>query len=218
MSLQLITTQDGSHTLYIPEMDEKYHASEGAIFECQKIYIENGLNYVQRKSVAVFEFGFGTGLNALLAAQYASMYHVNTVYHSIELYPVSQDIYTQLNYGQILGDETSYRHINSSPWDTPVQINPYFTLTKIHGDITTYTLRSGLYDVIFFAGFGPRKQPEVWHKSVLARMYEGLCSRGVLVTYCAQGQFKRDLKEIGFFVENIPIPNGKYETTRAVKL
>ena len=40
----------------------------------------------------------------------------------------------------------------------------------------------------------------------------------MLVTYCAQGQFKRNLKEIGFTVEARPGPPGKREMTVAKKL
>jgi tRNA U34 5-methylaminomethyl-2-thiouridine-forming methyltransferase MnmC len=41
---------------------------------------------------------------------------------------------------------------------------------------------------------------------------------GVLVTYCAKGQVKRDLKTAGFKVETLPGPPGKREMTRAIKL
>jgi tRNA U34 5-methylaminomethyl-2-thiouridine-forming methyltransferase MnmC len=40
---------------------------------------------------------------------------------------------------------------------------------------------------------------------------------GVLVTYCAQGQFKRNLKSLGFCVEALPGPPGKFEMVRATK-
>ena len=39
----------------------------------------------------------------------------------------------------------------------------------------------------------------------------------VLTTYCAKGQFKRDLKELGLDVQNPPGPPGKKEMTRAWK-
>jgi tRNA U34 5-methylaminomethyl-2-thiouridine-forming methyltransferase MnmC len=40
---------------------------------------------------------------------------------------------------------------------------------------------------------------------------------GILVTYCAQGAFKRALKNVGFKVEALPGPIGKREMTRALK-
>jgi len=39
----------------------------------------------------------------------------------------------------------------------------------------------------------------------------------VFTTYCAMGQLKRDLKELGLEVETLPGPPGKKEMTRAWK-
>ena len=41
---------------------------------------------------------------------------------------------------------------------------------------------------------------------------------GILVTYSAKGEMKRNLKEVGFEVEPLPGPPGKREMTRAKKL
>jgi tRNA U34 5-methylaminomethyl-2-thiouridine-forming methyltransferase MnmC len=40
---------------------------------------------------------------------------------------------------------------------------------------------------------------------------------GVFTTYCAMGQLKRDLKDLGLEVETLPGPPGKKEMTRAWK-
>ena len=53
----------------------------------------------------------------------------------------------------------------------------------------------------------------MWSIVILEKMYNCLVSGGKLVTYCAQGQFKRDLKAIGFEVVNVPGPPGKREIT-----
>jgi tRNA U34 5-methylaminomethyl-2-thiouridine-forming methyltransferase MnmC len=48
-------------------------------------------------------------------------------------------------------------------------------------------------------------------------MYDSLKPGGVLVTYCAQSEFKRRLKRVGFMVERLKGPLGKLEMTRARK-
>ena len=40
---------------------------------------------------------------------------------------------------------------------------------------------------------------------------------GIFVTYCAKGQVRRDLEQIGFVVERLPGPPGKREMLRATK-
>ena len=49
-------------------------------------------------------------------------------------------------------------------------------------------------------------------------MFKALRPNGILVTYCAKGQVKRNMKAAGFTIEALPGPPGKREMTRAVKL
>jgi len=71
MQLQIINTKDGSQTLYIAEMDEQYHSTNGAITESNYVYIEKGYMFNKSKNTTIFEVGFGTGLNCLLTALFA---------------------------------------------------------------------------------------------------------------------------------------------------
>ena len=73
------------------------------------------------------------------------------------------------------------------------------------------------FDLIYFDAFAPAVQPELWAEDVFVRLYDAMEWGGVLVTYCAQGKFKRALKAAGFVVEGLPGPKGKREITRAMK-
>jgi tRNA U34 5-methylaminomethyl-2-thiouridine-forming methyltransferase MnmC len=57
----------------------------------------------------------------------------------------------------------------------------------------------------------------MWDFSNLEKLHQALNSNGILVTYCAKGSFKRNLKALGFVLENVPGPPGKREMTRAIK-
>jgi len=71
MYTRLIITSDGSHTLYVPGMDEHYHSHFGALTESLHIFINTGLASLGPGPVTILEVGFGTGLNALLTAIHA---------------------------------------------------------------------------------------------------------------------------------------------------
>ena len=45
MDREIITTEDGSTTLYIPELNEHYHSIHGAIQESTHIFIKAGIEY-----------------------------------------------------------------------------------------------------------------------------------------------------------------------------
>ena len=66
MQKELMITEDGSHTIYLPEMDEHYHSTHGAIQESLHIYIEQGLLQLSLNEISILEIGFGTVLNAYL--------------------------------------------------------------------------------------------------------------------------------------------------------
>jgi tRNA U34 5-methylaminomethyl-2-thiouridine-forming methyltransferase MnmC len=74
-----------------------------------------------------------------------------------------------------------------------------------------------LYDLVFFDAFAPSKQAEMWEVPILKKCAEGLTPGGVLTTYCAKGQLKRDLAAVGLQVETLPGAPGKKEMVRAVK-
>jgi tRNA U34 5-methylaminomethyl-2-thiouridine-forming methyltransferase MnmC len=220
-NLQIITTEDGSHSLYIPEIDETYHSIHGAVQESMHVYIDAGLNYWLGKNekattVNLLEIGFGTGLNALLTAM-KTVDKIETVYHTLEKHPLQATIIESLNYSEILHDQTLFNKIHRANWGAAQQLTTNFKISKIAQDFKDYTT-DVLYDIVYFDAFAPDKQPELWTKSVFERCYQLLKKGGMLVTYSAKGQLKRDLRAVGFVVESLPGPPGKFEITRALKL
>ncbi len=223
--LKVIITRDGSHSLYVPHLDETYHSSYGAITESEHIFIQAGLDYFNRshsgmKSLTVFELGFGTGLNALLTYRYALRNHINLRYISVESEPLPVDFALRLNYPEQLAFEGSrkvYRAMHESLWNGEMMISEFFLLEKIHQKIENYQNPQSLAEVIYYDAFAPGVQPDVWNREILDGMHDLLKPEGVLVTYCVQGQFRRDLKAAGFQVEKLPGPPGKKEIVRAIK-
>lgn len=216
--IEIRQTADGSNTLYLHELDETYHSSHGAVQEAMHVFIEHGLTFVgkEKKSISVFEMGFGTGLNALLSAQWSEQHSCSLRYIGIELHPISEDIWGQMDYVQEEVERERYAKIMSAAWGDYQEIHPGFQLKKMNEDVLALQL-SEKVDLIYFDAFGPRAQSEMWELPVLTKMYELLHPGGVFVTYCAQGQMKRNLTALGFTLESLPGPPGKREMTRAIK-
>ena len=216
---ELKLTADGSHTLYVPAIDEHYHSHFGALTESRHIFINAGLATIGSGNAEVLEVGFGTGLNTLLSALYAidNKLHVN--YTSLELFPLAHSVTDTLNYGSITGEggKEIFRAIHEAPWGVMVEINDWFTLKKIESDVTKDD-PEGIFDLVYFDAFGPDKQPEMWTEEVMRKMAAVTHPGTVLVTYSAKGSLKRMLKSFGFEVTQLPGPPGKRVMTRAVKL
>lgn len=216
---ELQVTADGSHTLFIPEMDEHYHSVNGAVQESRHVFIEAGLHQLEREEITVFEIGFGTGLNAFLSLLDAEQHQKRITYYSAELYPLKMEVVQALNYGELICEERKkdFYALHEASWNTPVRITDHFVLHKIEGDSNRCELPKGI-DLVYFDAFAPDKQPEMWCQEIFNRLYASMREGGVLTTYCAKGVVRRMMKEAGYSVERIPGPPGKREMLRAIKL
>ncbi len=218
---ELQITADGSHTLFVPALDEHYHSVNGAVQESLHVFIEAGLHHVDKPKVRIMEIGFGTGLNAFLTLkdQWMKQRPAEIEYNSIELYPLSAEIVTALNYGVMIWPERKelFQALHSAEWNKQTAITDHFMLHKIEGDSNQHELPHEI-DLVYFDAFGPDKQPEMWNQTIFNRLYAQMSHGAVLSTYCAKGAVRRMMKEAGFSVERIPGPPGKREMLRAIKL
>jgi tRNA U34 5-methylaminomethyl-2-thiouridine-forming methyltransferase MnmC len=217
-SFILQVTEDGSHTFFLPEMDEHYHSTHGAIQESNHVFLNAGLfaSLIQRWKI--FEVGFGTGLNALLTAMAAIQQKRICNYTTVEMYPLSLEDAFRLNYPEILGDTSLFQKIHEASWNEKVQISDYFYLNKIHADFTKMELPENQFSVIYFDAFAPGKQEEMWQEKLFSALYNSLKNEGIFVTYSAKGAVRRMMQQVGFRVERLPGPPGKQEMLRGRKL
>lgn len=215
---ELILTSDGSHTIFVPELNEHYHSIHGAVQESTFIFINNGFDICKADPLNIFEVGFGTGLNALLTAIKSIAGEREVNYTSIEKYPINENIINSLNHSLFTGEKSKeiYNLIHSSPWNITTNICKNFNLKKIEGDFTIESL-SGEYDLIYFDAFGPDKQPEMWTREMFTRIAAVTNKNGIFVTYSAKGEVKRNLRACGFEVTLLPGPPGKRQIIKAVK-
>lgn len=213
---KIITTGDGSNTIYIPELDEHYHSVHGAIQESEHIFIKNGLLSLNLKEIRILEAGFGTGLNVLLTLLNAKERSLTIHYTSVEKYPLAHSDAMDLNYGKITGNEEIFSKIHSAPWEIYSEISDRFFLRKTEADLKSY-VPDERYDLIYFDAFGPDKQPGVWSEEIFNRFSNALPSGGLFLTYSAKGIVKRNLRSAGFVVTLLPGPPGKRHITRAIK-
>jgi tRNA U34 5-methylaminomethyl-2-thiouridine-forming methyltransferase MnmC len=215
---QIVTTADGSHTIYVPELNEHYHSIHGAIQESEFIFIKEGFDFCKADPVNIFEAGFGTGLNALLTAMYSAKEKRHVFYTAIEKYPLEKEIISLLNYPHFAGGESKeiLELMHSSGWEDMVNISCSFNLKKIMGDLKTAPI-GGPYDLIYFDAFGPDKQPEMWTRKIFKRISIATRKGGAFVTYSAKGDVRRNLESEGFIVTLLPGPPGKRHIIRAIK-
>lgn len=222
MKHTIVTTEDGSTTLHIPEWNEQYHSKHGAINEAVHVFINAGLHYWQSNneafSISIMEIGFGTGLNALLTLLEAEKNKFKIEYTGIEAYPLDIKEIEKLNYASILNmPQQDFLKLHQTVWEKQQYITSHFHLHK-QKKLFSEIEEEDKYDLIYFDAFGIRVQPELWTESIFKIMYRALRLNGVLVTYAANGSARRAMIASGFEVTKLPGPPGKREMLRAIKL
>ena len=219
MKREIIITDDGSTTIRIPDWDENYHSTHGAIQEAKHVFIKNGLDLFQKQdSISILEIGFGTGLNAFITfLETLNKEKVN--YVGVEAYPISTEEIAQMNYVTEL-QATQYQAVfdkmHSCDWESQQNITDNFILTKrkqFFQDIAD----KEQYDLIYFDAFGFPLQPELWSEAIFKKMYEALLPKGTLVTYACRSSIKNAMLTVGFSIEKLPGAPGKREMLRATK-
>lgn len=212
-----IPTQDGSITLYRPDLDESYHSRKGALQESRYVFIQHGLDLLTNSSVRLLEIGWGTGLNGILSYEWAQKTGRKLSYHTLETLPLTTEEYMPFLDAININTEWKqiWQHMHEKEWGTWVELTANFELRKDKNSIQETILEEEEYDIVFFDAFAPSKQPEMWTPEILEKCFHALSPGGILTTYCAQGQFKRNLRSIGFTVTSYPGPQGKIEMTVA---
>ncbi len=214
--VELKMSDDGSHTLFVPELNEHYHSVYGARTESMHVFIKNGLTHIKKDNIHILEIGFGTGLNTLLATLHKGNKTIE--YHSIEKFPLTTKLENILRFSTNQNEQETllYQKIHEAPWNLLTEITPGFNLLKWEADLLTIDFSSS-YDLVFFDAFAPDIQPEMWSEKVFKNIFNSMCKDGVLTTYSAKGAVRRTLQKVGFSVERIPGPPHKREMLRAIK-
>jgi len=215
MKKELIITKDGSHSLFVPDLNEHYHSVHGSISESTHVFINNGLHSHPKKDIDILEIGFGTGLNTLLTLENIKDKNVN--YTSLEPCPISSETYKKLNFHTLTNSSPKvFLELHTSEWEVNIMISKYFTLYKTQTRLQDFSTEKK-FDIIYFDAFSPEKQMEMWTRDVFEKCYNLIDKDGFLVTYCAKGIFRRTLKSVGFEVISLDGPPGKRQMTRANK-
>ncbi|GIV28483.1 MAG: hypothetical protein KatS3mg027_2297 [Bacteroidia bacterium] len=223
MMLEVVLTKDNSPTIYNREMNAFYHSVFGAIQESEYVFIKNGLEYVKDKfdTIHILEIGFGSGMNCFLTYQKCVEDGLDKKinYIGIEKFPLDVQLVEKLSEFQpFCRDVETFMLIHAV--DITVDLHKNFFVRKMWMDIqdALKEIENNSIHLIYYDAFAPSSQPEMWKKEIFEILFEKIVNGAVLVTFCAKGQFKRDLKEIGFEVQSLKGALGKREMTRAIKV
>ncbi len=204
----------------------------------------DSISALKKERFRVFEMGFGTGLNAWLLDELCRSFGLNYSYIGIEKYPLVTEFSERMEFG-FAAMGVHWRSVNGGFWDGLFadgvaatyrgRWNEIFEIgyekvisrvpvigsgiKKVSGDVLVDLEQVMPMDteLVFWDAFAPKKQPELWTVDLFARVWQRMRQGGLLVTYTANSQVRRNLLTAGFVVERITGPPGKKHMLRAWK-
>lgn len=106
MAPKIITTRDGSRSVFSNRFQQHYHNIAGALTESRNVFFDNtGLSraLAEHRDITLCEVGFGTGLHvALLECMRKRTGSRSQVhYYSVEKFPMEGDVVRRMDFGRI---------------------------------------------------------------------------------------------------------------------
>src|ERR1051325_7942081 len=168
--LSLLKTLDGSHTVFVAELNEHYHSVNGAVSESMHVYIQNGLEFMKAKTkrLNILEVGMAAGLNVCLTLQYGG--GRGNTYVALGAFSLDETVLNELNYGKWI-DRKVFSAVHEVEWNENHRIegHPKFSFHKLKTRIEDYEPEEK-YDLVYFDAFAPDVQPELWTETIFAKI------------------------------------------------
>lgn len=214
--MKLVTTADGSKTLFSKEYKQTFHSDKGALAEAKHVFLQtSGIAQRLRDGQAsrVLEVGFGTGFNFFLTADLALQHNTSLDYVALEQNLLDSQTIASLAYSEYLVN----KNLLTSFLEYRQNIRGLFEFEGLRlelklGNALNQRLPANYFDAIYQDAFSPDENSELWTSEFLAKLQKSLKPGGKLTTYSVKGEIRRKLRALGFEVKKLPGPkNGKRE-------
>ncbi|MDY0132649.1 MAG: tRNA (5-methylaminomethyl-2-thiouridine)(34)-methyltransferase MnmD [Desulforegulaceae bacterium] len=227
-NIEVLETGD----IFSPVFNDIYFSPAGGQMESLHVFAEpNNLpqKFFKKKTVNIFEAGFGTGLNFLLTLKLFLQFapkNSQLNYTSFEKYPISPE---QMEKIHKLFIHSRFESINFLNKYNKTDFNKNYSkfaffqkkvnLKLIFDDLKNIKsyLPDIFFDVWYLDGFNPKENPEMWSDSFFRYMKNHSFKNATFSTFSAAGFVRRGLEQNGFKVDRIKGFNRKKEMLKGFK-
>jgi chorismate dehydratase len=213
----LLTTDDGTSTLFLEEYEQAMHSMSGAYEESLlKHIIPSKILEIEDESISALDIGFGLGYNVL-----ALMNEFIIREKSSELKIVSlekeQSFLEFMNSVKFSDQRDKVYSFIKEVYASGKGEYKGIELKIIFGDAreTLNTLAGNKFNAIFQDPFSPSKNPELWSTDYFAKLKLLLTDNGIITTYSSADQIRRAMIEAELFIGRGPSVGKKREGTIA---
>jgi tRNA U34 5-methylaminomethyl-2-thiouridine-forming methyltransferase MnmC len=212
---KIVTTEDGSETLFSERFQESCHSTSGARAETILHYIEGC--EVQRKlndknSITILEVGFGLGMGFLTTLE-----TLQDHFHFISL-EIDRDLVEWFR-----KENTNHDFLKHLTWISPIKLEAKtqnMSLTILVGDAReTLDFYSNYakpkWDAIYQDAFSPKKNPTLWTQEWFELLKKYSAPDALMSTYSSGDAIRKAMLAAGWVLNKGPGFGKKRSSTRA---
>lgn len=215
----LITTGDGTSTLFLGEYDQAMHSDSGAYEESLLKHIyPSGILESEEECINVLDVGFGLGYNVLALIHEFKLKGKKSDLNIISLEKESSllEFMERIKFND-QRDEI-YDFIKRAYAEGEGLLDN-ITLKILFGDGRGFIrdMKNVKFHAVFQDPFSPSKNPEMWSVEYFTCIKNLMAERAVLTTYSSADQIRMAMIEAGFVTGAGPSVGRKREGTIASK-
>jgi predicted methyltransferase len=213
----LITTEDGTSSLFNNDLQEAMHSRSGAYEEALLKHVRPSRALeVKRNHIRVLDVGFGLGYN-ILALLHERSKLLNVPFVEIITLEMDRTIFPLLRPVSFNDDRDPLYRTMCSVAGTGTVSAPGFSITLLTGDAraTITSLGDASIDAVFQDPYSPSKNPELWTVEFFRELRRVVRDDAILTTYSSAPQVRMAMIGAGFAVGAGPSVGGKREGTLA---
>lgn len=215
-----------SGDIFSPDFNDIYFSSAGGYLESIHVFMEpNNIpqRFFNQSEISIFEAGFGTGLNFLIAVRFFLQFaspSAKMEFTSFEKFPIKHDDLEKIfRFFIYLRPECEifikeYKKLELKKGENRIPLyNGRIILNLIIDDIsnTSSYLKDNNFDAWFLDGFNPSTNPEMWTNDFFEIMGRKSNDGASFSTFSAAGFVRRGLAEHGFKIKKTKGYNRKRE-------
>ena len=213
----LITTDDGSATLFLDEYEQAMHSTSGAYEEALLKHVQPSMILKKNKEIlTVLDVGFGLGYNVLALIDRFSSERRNSVLSIISL-EKDKNFSGYMESVRFNDQRDSIYEIIRKTYINGSMKFKNFRLKILFGDArdSLKNMPGIKFDAVFQDPFSPAKNPELWTVEYF-RLIAGLMKDdAILTTYSSADHIRMAMIEAGLVVGKGPSVGQKREGTLA---
>jgi len=211
---EIVTTNDGTVTMYSSEFDECYHSTrDGALNESLNKHIIPAFNLSKdKKEIAILDICYGLGFNSLSTIYYYKMHSPSTKLHIISP-EIDKSLVESLKDFNYPKEFTEFKDIINS-----ISNNFFYEDENLKIEVLIGDAREAIknietkIDIVYQDAFSPKKNPALWSVEYFADIKKLLKDDAIITTYSIATPVRLSMYKNGLNIYNYKAKNARGST------